>query len=235
MSDLAERMRDIFSGSSRKNAGYRGYSVTALKNLEKNNDGPVTPAGTKAASVVVTVATPVEVTASGTEKDHIGQYCNQVTVVTTQKPEVKRENSETRPDELAEVLAERCDKTVATTDTRNDIPAVFAGAYSRLLQTCPDKVDQDRWLRARVDACAFLETWGEQAAALGWAADDLFDLHPTAPLARYDRMGLVWLLLGQTVVALTQDTATISTRSGARVTFRRPALRELTNDFDIRA
>jgi hypothetical protein len=152
-----------------------------LKNLEKNNDRPVTPAGTKAASVVVTVATPVEVTASGTEKDHIGQYGNDVTVVTTQKQEVKRENSETRPDELAdecdEVLAERRDKTVATTDTCNDISAVFTGAYSRLLQTCPDKVDQDQWLRARADACTFLATWGEQAAALGWTADDLFGLH----------------------------------------------------------
>jgi hypothetical protein len=139
-------------------------------------------------------------------------------VVTTQKQEVKRENSEARParpdredDELAderdEVLAERCDKTVATTDTRNDIQAVFAGTYSRLLQTCPGKVDQDRWLRARADACTFLATWGEQAAALGWTDDDLFGLHQPPPrpsstyrrLSRYDATGLLWLLDGRRV------------------------------------
>jgi hypothetical protein len=240
MSDLAKRMRDIFSGSSRKDAGYRGYPVTTLKNLEENNDGPVTSAVTPDATVVVTAATPVVATDSVTEKYHVNQCGNQVTAVTTQKQEVKREKGETAPqgrdrkgdepaDKGTKISVGRCGKTVVTTDARNDIPAVFAVAYSRLIQTCPDKVDQDRWLRARADACAFLATWGEQAAALGWTSEALFGLHQPPPrpsstyhrLSRCDATGLVWLLDGRRVVALTEDAATIRSPGGVNLTFRR--------------
>jgi hypothetical protein len=78
-------------------------------------------------------------------------------------------------------------------------------------------------VEALADAEAFLRRWGAQAAALGWQADDLFGLDPVAPLRRYDKMGLIWLLHGQPVVALTAGTATIRTSSGGAVTFyRRP-------------
>jgi hypothetical protein len=62
--------------------------------------------------------------------------------------------------------------------------------------------DDRRWRQACHDASRFLRTWGEDARALGWTSDDLFGLHPTAPLARYDHMGLVWLLGGKQIVAL---------------------------------
>jgi hypothetical protein len=88
-------------------------------------------------------------------------------------------------------------------------------------QVCPAAVDHDRWLQAREDAGAFLETWGEQAAALGWTAEDLFGLHPTVPMARHDAMGLVWLLRGRPVVAMTESTATIKSPTGGLVTYYR--------------
>jgi len=48
-------------------------------------------------------------------------------------------------------------------------------------------------------------------------------LHPTAPAARYDCQGLAFRLEhGRNVVALTRDTATISTATDARLTFYRP-------------
>jgi hypothetical protein len=75
----------------------------------------------------------------------------------------------------------------------------------------------------------------EQAEALGWTAKHLFGLHkpPNRPhpsysrLSRYDETGLIWLLGGREVVALTEATAAIQSSTGAITTYRRhnkPAL-----------
>ena len=66
---------------------------------------------------------------------------------------------------------------------------------------------QQRWQLALADAERFLTEWGETAERLGWTAADLFDLHPTVPLSRVDRMGLVWLLKGERIVSLTDAVA----------------------------
>jgi hypothetical protein len=58
--------------------------------------------------------------------------------------------------------------------------------------------------------------------------DDLFGLHavPARPapsysrLSRYEATGLLWLLQGRAVVALTDTTATITTPSGGTLTYR---------------
>jgi hypothetical protein len=98
----------------------------------------------------------------------------------------------------------------------------FDSSAIEALGDCPPAgVDHGRWLLARDDALAFVETWGEQAAALGWKAEDLFRLHPTAPLARRDVMGLVWLLCGRPVVAMTESTATIKSPTGSLLTYYR--------------
>jgi hypothetical protein len=237
MSDLAERMRSIFSGSSLKNSGYRGYPATALKNLEKKDDEPGTTVVTASEPVVVTTPATIMATTLVTEKSCLSQSGSHGSHGSHQKPRGEPRNGETGVEGLGpegdepvgkrtEAAVVACGKTVATTSTRvsledgHEIPVVFAGAYSRLLQGCPVGVDHDRWLRVRADARTFLTTWGEQAAALGWLPEDLFDLHPTAPLARYDHMGLAWLLQGQCVFALDEDTATIRTPSGARLIFR---------------
>jgi hypothetical protein len=56
----------------------------------------------------------------------------------------------------------------------------------------------------------FLDQWGYVAERLGWTAEELFGLHPDAPMARYDRMGLIWLLKGERVIALTAREARLS-------------------------
>jgi hypothetical protein len=33
--------------------------------------------------------------------------------------------------------------------------------------------------------------WADGAEQLGWTLEELFGLHPDAPIARYDRMGLL--------------------------------------------
>jgi hypothetical protein len=53
--------------------------------------------------------------------------------------------------------------------------------------------------------------------------EDVFGVNPEAPGARYDRMGLVPLIGGGTVVSVTTDRATIRQASGATLVYlRRP-------------
>jgi hypothetical protein len=59
------------------------------------------------------------------------------------------------------------------------------------------------------------------AAALGWGPLDLFGCDRDRPFARNDQAGLLWLLSGDKLAALSENTATIETRNGARQTFRR--------------
>jgi hypothetical protein len=74
-----------------------------------------------------------------------------------------------------------------------------------------------------------LATWGEQAEALCWSSSDLFGLHtpPENPrpsyrrLSRYDETGLIWLLEGCEVLAVTATTATIRRPSGSTTTYRK--------------
>jgi hypothetical protein len=59
------------------------------------------------------------------------------------------------------------------------------------------------------------------AAALGWGPLDLFGCDRDRPFARIDQAGLLWLLNGDRLVALSENTATIETCTGARQTFGR--------------
>jgi hypothetical protein len=99
-----------------------------------------------------------------------------------------------------------------------------------LERRCPDHIDHHRWRQAIADGSHFLVQWGEQAAALGWTARDLFGL-PDVPdrprpnyerLSRYDQRGLVWMLQGRLVFALTKDSALIKTANGTLSYYRRP-------------
>jgi hypothetical protein len=56
----------------------------------------------------------------------------------------------------------------------------------------------------------FLDQWGCEAERLGWRADELFGLDPLAPMGRYDRMGLIWMLCGQTVIHISGTAARLS-------------------------
>lgn len=94
---------------------------------------------------------------------------------------------------------------------------------------CPEHVDHERWQQAITDGRQFLAQWSEKAAGLGWTARDLLGL-PSAPetpaanyerLSRYDQVGLVWLLQGRQVLALTEDTAAIENPSGSITAYRR--------------
>jgi hypothetical protein len=118
----------------------------------------------------------------------------------------------------------------------------FAEALSELGRQCPDHVEAERWRQCVADAQRFLASWSDNAAALGWRVEELFGLHPVpvrpAPsycrLARYDCIGLLWLLRGRPVVALTHTTAAIATANGTVVyrKLNKPALGPLGDSLD---
>jgi hypothetical protein len=104
---------------------------------------------------------------------------------------------------------------------RTSYDQVFATMRGR----CPDHIEYDRWQQAIRDADSFLPTWGAQARARGWTAGDLFGLHPAparpavnfSRLSRRDALGLIWLLDGRPVIALTDQQAEIQGAGGVLV------------------
>ena len=128
-----------------------------------------------------------------------------------------------------------------------EIPATglrYRRTFAHLQLKPPVLVPIERWRQCVQDGSKFLARWGEQAEALGWTSADLFGLHtpPERPhpsysrLSRSDATGLVWLLQGRPVVALTADTAAIeSPTTGGTTTYRRfnkPALGPLGDSLD---
>ena len=78
---------------------------------------------------------------------------------------------------------------------------------------------------------------------MGWSPADLFGLHtvPDKPhpsysrMSRYDTTGLLWLLQGRPVVALTEGTAAIQNPTGNITTYRKdrkPALGPVGDSLD---
>ena len=128
--------------------------------------------------------------------------------------------------------------------------ALWASSFGRVIRIfevlqsrCPDWVPIDRWQQCVEDGRRFLAIWGERAQALGWTARDLFGLHtpPEGPhpsyrrLSRYDATGLIWLLEGREVIALTEDTAAIRGPSGSVTVYRKnnkPALGPVGDSLD---
>jgi hypothetical protein len=80
------------------------------------------------------------------------------------------------------------------------------------------------WWRDLIrDTERFLPIWGRQAADLGWTTLDLFSVHRLAPAARFSCMGLLLLVRGGRVAAITAERAVIERQSGAHLTYtRRP-------------
>jgi hypothetical protein len=85
----------------------------------------------------------------------------------------------------------------------------------------PRTYPTNAWQQLITDAERFLDCWGQQAAALSWPDWELFGCHSRAPWGRIQGMGLVLLLRGDEIAALTATDAVIRTRTGARQTYRR--------------
>ena len=115
------------------------------------------------------------------------------------------------------------EQRAAIVEYDGNIPRPWAEGFARLDPNHPPAdVPQRRWLQFIDDVDRFLDgPFCAVAAALGWGPLDLFGCDRDKPFARIDQCGLLWLLNGDQLVALSENTATIETHTGARQTYRR--------------
>lgn len=109
-----------------------------------------------------------------------------------------------------------------SSNTRARSRTPWAESFARLDPDCPPgDVPAKRWLQFIDDIGRFLDSaFCAVAAALGWGPFDLFGCDRDRPFARIDHAGLLWLLNGDKLIALSENTATTATRTGARQTYR---------------
>jgi len=128
---------------------------------------------------------------------------------------------------LKDVASDRLDKQSHSHRTEqkapsDHLPVAWIDGVARLrTMDIPDCFSAERWRYMVDDADAFLKQWGVTAVNLGWSTHDLFGVHPAAPTARFDAMGLIPLLHGNPVIALTETTATLRGSSGSIQRFSR--------------
>lgn len=102
------------------------------------------------------------------------------------------------------------------------VPAEWIDGIAKLTEMpCPARFPAAKWAEVVTDAAAFLQEWAAAAHRLGWQAWEMFGCHSRAPWGRIQGMGLVLLLQGDEIAALTATEAVIRTSTGARQTFRR--------------
>jgi hypothetical protein len=104
------------------------------------------------------------------------------------------------------------------------VPANWISGIARLAAMPPPRTyPAHAWQQLITDAGRFLDDWAAQAAAFGWPGWELFGCHRRALWGRIDGMGLVLLLHGDPLAALTATEAVIRRASGAHQTWRRKA------------
>jgi hypothetical protein len=123
----------------------------------------------------------------------------------------------------ASIWGEAEEERAAIIQHDGGIPRTWAEGFARLHPDRPlGDVPLHRWQRFVDDVGRFLDSpFCAVAAALGWGPYDLFGCDRDRPFARLDQQGLLWSLNGDRLVAFSENTATIETRTGARQTFRR--------------
>ena len=116
-----------------------------------------------------------------------------------------------------------CDERAAFED---GAPQAWAEALARLDPAHPPRdVPRQRW-RQFIDDCGrFLDSgWAQRAIWLGWAPINLFGCDWERPYAKVDQAGLLWLIEGRSLIALSHDIAVIvSPTEGGQRHYRRRA------------
>jgi hypothetical protein len=97
------------------------------------------------------------------------------------------------------------------------------GLKSLACMGCPPGYPPAAWERALADAEEFMARWAAQAATLGWGDFEVWGVHRRAPWRRLEGRGLVPVLQGSKIGALTTTEALIVKPNGVRLTFRRRA------------
>lgn len=122
-----------------------------------------------------------------------------------------------------DIWGEAEEERAAIVEEDGHIPRAWAEGFARLdPDQPPGDVPLHRWQRFIDDIGLFLDSpFRALAAALGWGPYDLFGCNRDRPFARIDQAGLLWLLNGRRLVALSEDAAVIEARDGVRTRYRR--------------
>jgi hypothetical protein len=137
------------------------------------------------------------------------------------------EQIEQRPDAVTaaqdDLWTDAKEERAAIVEHDGGSPRAWAEALAQLDPAKPPAdVPLARWQQFIDDCGRFLDLgWANRAEALGWRPSELFGFDRERPLARYEHMGLLWILQGGKLVALTAQTATIDTLTGSLQTYRR--------------
>jgi hypothetical protein len=108
-----------------------------------------------------------------------------------------------------------------------EVPRAWAEGFTRLdPNRPPSDVPPGRWLIFIDDIGRFLdEGWAAKAAARGWSPYELFGCDRDRPFARTDQAGLLWLMRGHRLAALSAETAVIETLGEEALRYaRRPRI-----------
>jgi hypothetical protein len=151
--------------------------------------------------ILVTPSNPQGLKNAPLEKEKQDQ---QLSATVTPVTRVTRETHQ-----LAQVEGNNGERQTSTAEL-HDVPEPFAEAFATIQVAPPADVPQRRWEMFVEDSRRFLNAWGKQAAKLGWSITDLFALDPAKPMERYDRQGLLWMLKGEEVTALSSTGARLS-------------------------
>jgi hypothetical protein len=113
------------------------------------------------------------------------------------------------------------DERAAIIEIDGGAPRDWAEALTRLDPTKPPgDVSPKRWLQFVDDCSRFVDDgWAQRALDLGWTPYELFGCDRLRPIERVDRAGLLWLLDGRKVRALSADRAVIAVDRGQSLTF----------------
>ena len=112
--------------------------------------------------------------------------------------------------------------TTVTTVTTDIHSPDACGIVDRLTSmTPPESFSPEAWHQLLLDTDSFFQRWAEQAELLAWSDKDLIGVHPRAPAARYDAMGLLFLIRGGEVIELHDQCATIRSQRGSLLVYRK--------------
>jgi len=153
------------------------------------------------------------------------QVVTTVTQVTYQRQQSQENDVTHSQPDATEQSSIRFEERAAIIEYDGGGPRTWAEALAQLDPANPPAdVPLARWQQFMDDCGRFLDLgWANRAEAFGWGPLDLFGCDRERPLARYDHMGLLWMIQGGKLVALTADSAKIDTLTGALQTYpRRP-------------
>jgi len=110
----------------------------------------------------------------------------------------------------------------AAAASSDEMFAAWGAGVARLAAMPPPRnYPEHAWQQLIADAERFLHHWAAQAHRLGWQDWELFGCSRPAPWGRIQGMGLVLLLRGKELAALTATEAVIRTATGAHQTYYR--------------